>query len=65
MRDYKLSAETRAKMRAKALERWADPDYRDNQIAALSAAHKRADARETYRAAALLWWKNRKRNTKT
>ena len=56
---------TKAKMRARALERWADPDFHQSTTAALGAAQKRADARENHRRGALKYWREQKRRPRT
>ena len=48
---------TKAKMRARALERWADPVFYNSTTAALGAAQKRNDARENHRQGSLRFWR--------
>lgn len=56
------SPATRAKMRAKALERWRDPVFRKKTIASLRVAHNRPDARENHRQAVLTRLRDCKRS---
>jgi len=61
MRDFKRTPETRAKMRAAALERWGDPAFHARATASLRAGHNQPDARESHRQASLKQWRKYRR----
>ena len=54
------SKATKAKMKAKALERWADPEFREPTVASLRKAHQKPSARKNHSRVMLDWWERKK-----